>query len=104
MRLSVYVWDVCVCVRVCACVCVCVCVCACVCVYVLLQGLEVDPPVVNRLSEHLDTINWCKGYSLEQSSVVHAHTCTNVCVPDVICSVAPPPTHTRTDNKAVCRD
>ena len=92
-----------VCVCVCACVCVCVCACACACVRVYVcryccKVLQSIPPVVNRLSEHLDTINWCKGYSLEQSSVVRARTCTNVCVPDVICSVAPPPppTHTHT--------
>ena len=73
------------------------CACVCMCRY-CCKVLQSIPPVVNRLSEHLDTINWCKGYSLEQSSVVRARTCTNVCVPDVICSVDPPlplPLHTR---------
>ena len=74
----------------------------CVCRY-SCKVLQSIPPVVNRLSEHLDTINCCKGYSLEQSSVVYARTCTNICVPDVICSVAPPPyTHTHTYRQQGC--
>ena len=76
--------------------CVCVCVCVCMCRY-CCKVLQSIPPVVNRLSEHLDTINWCKGYSLEQSSVVRGHTCTDISVPDVICNVAPPlHTHVQT--------
>lgn len=50
-------------------VCLCVCVCRHCC-----KVLQSIPPVVNRLSEHLDNVNWCKGYSLEQSSLVHTHT------------------------------
>lgn len=62
--------------------------------------LQSIPPVVNGLSEHLDCINWCKGYSLEQSSLVWA--CTLTCIvyrPVVICGL---PAHT--GNEAVCCD
>ena len=78
-----------------------VCLCACRYCCKVLQSI---PPVVNGLSEHLDNTNWCKGYSLQQSSLVctHAHKadCLHCC--DLQSPPPPPPNTMCVGNKAVC--
>lgn len=72
--------------------------------------LQSIPPVVNGLSEHLDNVNWCKGYSLQQSALVHTHTHVQAAMWCALLSClqsppTPPPPHTtHVGNKAVSPD